>query len=163
MARARKRKSLGGLIATLLLLVIVVVIIVGAILEFLVAPKYQNIESKYENRNDVTVATLTGEALSLRPGRAEARAALLVYGYSNESITENVMTTVNISCDKKEGDETKKYLAVVIYFDSIKDAMTALDGVKAKVKENGGIAMVRGKSLVIGSKEAALKYYAVLF
>ena len=49
-----------------------------------------------KNNENVAITTLTGETLGIRPGRAEAKTALLVYGYKNDSITDKVMTTVNI-------------------------------------------------------------------
>ena len=163
MAR-RKRNVLGTFLATLVILILIA-LIVGAIFEVFIAPASNKIEAKYENDDDVGVTVITGEdpILGLRPGRAIARIVLATYGYSNESLTEDVMTTVQISYRVKNDSEDKTYTAYVIYFDNIKDANTAREGIKEKVKEDDKVAMFRGKTLVVGDEKAVLRYYMVLF
>ncbi len=159
---AKRRNFLGSLLIFLILL-IMVALIVGAVFELAVTPKASSIEDKYnKDGSDTYVAVSSGEVLGVHPGRGLAKAALLTYGYSNDSITDKIDTFVLITYQKKEGDQTITYTACVIYFDSIGDAMTARKGVKDKLKEDDKVSMFRGKTLVMGDQKAVLKYYYVL-
>jgi len=160
---ARKKKSVGGMIATFILLLVVLIIIAGAIFEILVTPSYSKIKNKYENNDNVGVVVTSGETLGIKPAVAAAATELYVYGYQNSSVVEDVEAFVLITNKVTKNDDTTTYTAAIIYFDSMKDAITARDGIKDKVKEKGKVAMFRGKALVIGEKEAVLKYYAVIF
>ena len=159
MAR-RQGKSLGMKLASLIVILLMIAIIALAVLELFVAPKTENVESKYKNNDNIAVVTVNDGIINL--AALEAGAALLLYGYTNDSITSNVSSTMTILYSEKDGDSTTTYSAIVIYFKNIKDANTARDGISAKAKENNKIAMFRGKALILGDKKAALKYYAVL-
>ena len=159
----RSSPSLAGRILAFLVIVILLLAIVGAVFEFFIAPSPDKIEAKYKNTSNVGIGVTSGKILGVETAIAPAGLELLSYGYSNSSITENVTAFVTISyTEEKDGNKTT-YLAAVIYFDSMKDAYTANDGIKSKVKENEKVSMVRGKALVIGEKKAVLKYYAVIF
>ena len=163
MAKA-KRKSLGAQIASLIVIILLVALILCAVLELFVAPKHSNIESKYENRKDVSVSTSTGTLLGVNvPGAEAASLLFLGYGYSNSAITDDITAFTTISCYKEKDGEKTYYSAYVIYFDSMKDANTVREAIQSKVKENDDKIMIRGKTLVFGDQDAVLKYYAVLF
>lgn len=163
MAKA-KRKSLGAKIASLIVILLMIAIILCAVLELFVAPKYANVESKYSNRKDVSVSTTTGTLLGESIPGAEAATLLFIgYGYSNSAITDDVTALTTISYSEEKDGDTTYYTAVVIYFDSMKDANTVREAIQSKVKEKDKKIMVRGKTLVFGDQKAVLKYYAVLF
>ena len=163
MAR-RKGGSVLGRVLAFLVLVIMILMIVGAVFMFLVAPSVDKLDNKYKDSDNVNV-TVVGEYLGgLAPlGQAEAMGILAWYGYQNSSLTDNVKTTANIAYHVKDGDKTVTYTASVIYFKNMSDANKARDGIKDNAKKDGKIAMIRGRTLIVGDKKAALKYYAVIF
>ena len=166
MAR-RKGGSVLGRVLAFLVLVIMIVMIVGAVLMFFVAPSADKVENKYKADDDnvsvLVAGNIDGGIIDINAGKMAAATALFIYGYKNDTVVDGVTETATITYSVKDGDKTITYSAIVIYFKNISDANKARDGVKDKVKEDGKIAMFRGKALVLGDKKAALKYYAVLF
>lgn len=157
---AKKKSSLASKIVALVLVVLLVVIVLGTIFEIFIAPKGSKVEAQYEDKDNVSVSRVyKTKALA----QAEAFAALGLYGYQNDSLLEEVDQVVTITYKEKDGDNTTTYRAIVIYFDSMKSANKARDGISDKVKEDDKVAMFRGKSLVFGDQKAVLKYYAVIF
>ena len=158
-----KRRSLLGSVLIFLILLIMVALIVGAVFELFVTPKAANIVDKYnKDGSDTYVSVTDGQVLGANVAMVPAGAALILYGYSNESIVKNVDTFVTITYSKKEGDSNVTYSACVLYFASMSDANTARKGVKDKLKEDDKVCMFRGRTLVMGDQKAVLKYYSVL-
>ncbi len=157
---AKKKSSLASKIVALVLVVLLVVIVLGTIFEIFIAPKGSKVEAQYDDNDKVSVTRIHEVKTA---AQIEAGTLLAVYGYQNDSLLKEVEQVVNITYKEKDGDNTTTYRAYVIYFDSIKSANKARDGISEKVKKNDRVAMFRGKTLVFGDQKAVLKYYAVIF
>ena len=159
---ARRHGVLGRFLLAILI-IIMLIAITGAIFEVFIAPDASKVESKYSDNDKVTAIVTSGSIMGVKPARGLARVALALYGYSNDSLTENIDTVITISyTETKDGKDTT-YEAMVIYFDSISDANTARKGIKDKIKDNDKVTMFRGKSLVLGDEKAVMRYYYVIF
>ena len=158
---ARSRRSPLGTVILLLIVLIFVAAIVGGVFEILIEPKPSSIESTLES-DKISVDVLNQDLILIETGKAAAKAALALYGYSNASITDKVDVSVRIAYTQEKDGATNTYSAIVIYFDSIQDAITAMKGVEDKVKEDQRVVMFRGKTLILGQKPAVLQYYRVI-
>ena len=156
---AKRRSGLLGRLLAAIIIIILLVAIVGAIFEIFIAPAPSKVESQLKSKDNISVTATTGTAAALL-----AKGDLyLLYGYANSSLTDKVTNDIVISYkETKDGEETT-YTAMVIYFETMGDANTVRKGIKDKVKEQDKVTMFRGKTLVVGDKQAVMRYYYVLF
>ncbi|MBE5763930.1 MAG: hypothetical protein E7338_06920 [Clostridiales bacterium] len=156
---AKRKTGLLGRLLAAIIIIILLVAIVGAIFEIFIAPAPSKVESQLKSKDNISVTATTGTAAALL-----AKGDLyLLYGYANSSLTDKVTNDVVISYkETKDGEETT-YTAMVIYFETMSDANTVRKGIKDKVKEQDKVTMFRGKTLVVGDKQAVMRYYYVLF
>ena len=156
---AKKKTGLLGRLLAAIIIIILLVAIVGAIFEIFIAPAPSKVESQLKSKDNISVTATTGTAAALL-----AKGDLyLLYGYANSSLTDKVTNDIVISYkETKDGEETT-YTAMVIYFETMGDANTVRKGIKDKVKEQDKVTMFRGKTLVVGDKQAVMRYYYVLF
>ncbi len=156
---AKRRSGLLGRLLAAIIIIILLVAIVGAIFEIFIAPAPSKVESQLKSKDNISVTATTGTAAALL-----AKGDLyLLYGYANSSLTDKVTNDIVISYkETKDGEETT-YTAMVIYCETMSDANTVRKGIKDKVKEQDKVTMFRGKTLVVGDKQAVMRYYYVLF
>lgn len=156
---AKRKTGLLGRLLAAIIIIILLVAIVGAIFEIFIAPAPSKVESQLKSKDNISVTATTGTAAALL-----AKGDLyLLYGYANSSLTDKVTNDIVISYkETKDGEETT-YTAMVIYFETMGDANTVRKGIKDKVKEQDKVTMFRGKTLVVGDKQAVMRYYYVLF
>jgi len=156
---AKRKTGLLGRLLAAIIIIILLVAIVGAIFEIFIAPAPSKVESQLKSKDNISVTATTDTAAALL-----AKGDLyLLYGYANSSLTDKVTNDVVISYkETKDGEETT-YTAMVIYFETMSDANTVRKGIKDKVKEQDKVTMFRGKTLVVGDKQAVMRYYYVLF
>lgn len=158
---ARGRRSPLGTLILILFVLILIAVIVGGVFEIAIAPVPSSIESTLES-DKISVDILNQDLILIETGKAAAKAALALYGYSNDSITDKVDVSVRIAYTQEKDGATNTYSAIVIYFDSMSDAITAMKGIKDKVKEDQRVVMFRGNTLILGQKPAVLQYYRVI-
>ncbi len=158
---ARGRRSPLGTLILILFVLILIAVIVGGVFEIAIAPVPSSIKSTLES-DKISVEVYDQDLVLTTSGRAAAVAALAVYGYTNTSLTDKVDISVEIAYTQEKDGATNTYRAIVIYFDSMSDAITAMKGIKDKVKEDQRVTMFRGNTLIIGQKPAVLQTYRVI-
>ena len=156
---AKRKTGLLGRLLAAIIIIILLVAIVGAIFEIFIAPAPSKVESQLKSKDNISITATTGIT-----AQALAKGDLyLLYGYANSSLTDKVTNDIIITYkETKDGEETT-YTAMVIYFETMGDANTVRKGIKDKVKEQDKVTMFRGKTLVVGDKQAVMRYYYVLF